>query len=64
MKAMAEAEELVIQQGGVIHEEARWEAAEAALDGASPEVLVQTINGTRKEPYKPQGGWGIAVGRN
>jgi hypothetical protein len=41
-----------------------WDAAEAALDGASPEVLVETINGTRKEPYKPQGGWGITVNRN
>jgi uncharacterized protein YcnI len=54
----------VIEQGGVIHEEARWKAAEAALDGASTEVLVETINGTRKERYEPQGGWGIAVGRN
>lgn len=64
MKAMADAENLVIEQGGVIHQDARWDAADMALDGASPEVLVETLNGTRKEPYKPQGGWGIAVGRN
>ena len=64
MKAVSAAENSVVEQGGVIHEDLRWEAAEAALDGASPEVLVETLNGTRKEAYKPQGGWGIAVGRN
>lgn len=64
MQAVADAQEAVIEQGGVIHENAIWDAAEAALDGASPEVLVETLNGRRKEPYKPQGGWGISVGRN
>lgn len=64
MKAVADAQEQVIQQGGVIHEDAVWDAAEMALDGASTEALVKTLNGTRKEPYKPTGGWGIAVGRN
>jgi hypothetical protein len=64
MKAAAEVENAVVEQGGVIHEDACWDAMEAALDGVSPKVLVETLNGTRKEPYKPQGGWGIAVGRN
>ena len=64
MKAVAAAENSVVEQGGVIHEDARWEAAEAALDGEPPATLVEIINGTRKEPYKPKGGWGIAVGRN
>jgi hypothetical protein len=64
MKAVADAEETVVKQGGVIHEDACWDAMEAALDGVSPEVLVETLNGTRKEAYKPKGGWGVAVGRN
>jgi hypothetical protein len=64
MKAVADAQERVIQQGGVIHEDARWDAMEAALDGEPPATLVELIDGTRKEPYKPQGAWGIAVGRN
>ena len=62
MKVVAAAENSVVEQGGVIHEDARWDAAEAALDGAPPKTLVEIIDGTRK--YEPQGGWGIAVGRN
>ena len=64
MKAVADAQEQVVKKGGVIHEDACWDAMEAALDGESPDALVKIIDGTRKEPYKPQGGWGIAVGRN
>jgi hypothetical protein len=59
MKAVADAQEQVIQDGGVIHEDARWDAMEAALDGVSPEVLVETLNGTRKERYEPKGGWRV-----
>jgi hypothetical protein len=64
MKAVTVATDQVIQDGGVIHEDTMWDANEMALDGVSPEVLVETLNGTRKEPYKAQGGWGLAVGRN
>lgn len=59
MKAVDAAVEQVIRQGGVVHEDALFDAAEAALDGASPEVLVETINGTRTEQYRPKGGWAV-----
>ena len=49
MKAVADAQEQVIQDGGVIHEDAMWDAIEAALDGVSAKVLVETLNGARKE---------------
>ena len=62
MAAVSAAQVAVVQQGGVIHEDAVWDAAEAALDRASTEVLVETINGTRK--YKPQGRWGVTADRN
>jgi hypothetical protein len=64
MKAVAEATDQVVKQGGTIHEEGRWDAAEAALDGADTEVLVKFINGTATERYKPKGGWRLTVGRN
>jgi transposase len=38
--AVDAATEQVIQQGGTIHEEGRWDATEAALDGTGTEVLV------------------------
>jgi hypothetical protein len=38
-KAVSEATDLVVKDGGVIHEEGMWDANEAALDGASTERL-------------------------
>jgi len=64
MAAVEAATEAVIQQGGIVHEDAMWDANEMALDGASPEVLVKTISGARKERYEPQGRWAVTVGRN
>jgi hypothetical protein len=62
--AIEAATEAVIAQGGAVHEDALWDATEKALDGASPEVLVLTINGTLTEKYKPRGGWAPVVGNN
>jgi hypothetical protein len=62
--AVAAATNTVVKQGGVIHENGLWDAHEAALDGASTQVLVEYINGTRTEEYKSKGGWAIAVGNN
>lgn len=64
MKAVETGTELVVKEGGVIHEEGLWDANEAALDGASTEVLVEYINGTRTEEYKPKSRWSFNVERN
>jgi len=55
-KAVQVATEAVIQQGDAVIEDALWDAHEAALDGASPEVLVETISGMREGPYVPSSG--------
>ena len=36
-QAVADAQEQVIQDGGVIHEDAMWDVNEMALDGCSKE---------------------------
>jgi hypothetical protein len=41
----------MIQDEGVVHEGALWDAAEMALDGASKKE--------RAEPYVPEGGWTV-----
>jgi hypothetical protein len=63
-QAVFEATEQVIEQGGVVHEELLFDANEAALDGASTRVLVEYINGTRTEEYKPESRWKFNVERN
>jgi uncharacterized protein YcnI len=63
-KAVAEATDRVVAQGGVVHEEALYDAHEAALDGASPQVLVEYINGTRTQEYVPSSGWTVNAERN
>jgi hypothetical protein len=63
-KALAEATELAIQQGGTVHEEALMDAAEAALDGQPKDYLAKIISGKTEGPYKPKGGWSLTVGRN
>jgi hypothetical protein len=57
IKAVAEATEAVIEQGGIVHEDALWDANEMALDGASKESMVERIKQERAEPYQPKGGW-------
>jgi hypothetical protein len=59
MKAVAEATEAVIQSGGVVHEEAMWDASEMALDGASKESIAERIKQERAEAYVPKGGWRV-----
>jgi hypothetical protein len=63
-KALAEATEQVVQQGGVIHEDRVWDAAEAALDGQPKDYLAKIISGKTEGPYKPKGGLSLTVGRN
>jgi hypothetical protein len=63
-KALAEAQDLVVEQGGIIHEDAKMDAAEAALDGQPKQFLADIISGKTKGPYKPKGGWSLTVGRN
>lgn len=55
----AEATEAVIQQGGTIHEDAVWDAAEMALDGCSKESIAVRIKQERAEAYVPKGGWRV-----
>jgi hypothetical protein len=57
MKAVADAQEAVIQEGGVIHEDAMWDAAEMALDGASKETMVERLKQARAKPYVPKRRW-------
>jgi hypothetical protein len=59
MKAVVEATEAVIQEGGIVHEDALWDANEMALDGASKESMVERIKSARAEAYQPKGGWRV-----
>lgn len=52
MNAVSEAENLVVEQGDTIREDARWEAAEAAMDGRSKQYLAEIISGKREGPYE------------
>jgi hypothetical protein len=54
--ALEEAQEAVIQEGGIIHEDAMWDIAEMALDGANQKSMVDRLKKARAEPYKPKGG--------
>jgi hypothetical protein len=59
IRVVAETTEAVIQQGGTIHEDAVWEAAEMALDGCSKESIAERIKSERAEAYRPKGGWRV-----
>ena len=56
-RAIAEAAEIVIQQGDAVIEDKLWDAAEAALDGRPKDYLADIISGKAEGPYKPNGGW-------
>jgi hypothetical protein len=56
-KAIAEAQEQVIKDGGVIHEDAGWDVAEMALDGSSKESMVERLKQERARPYVSRGRW-------
>ena len=43
MKAVETATDLVVKDGGVIHEDAMWDANEMALDGESTESIARRI---------------------
>jgi hypothetical protein len=57
-KTVAEATEAVIKEGGVVHEDSLWDAAEQALDGVPTDIIVRTIQKPRSNAYRPRGGWG------
>ena len=57
MKAVAEAQDQVVMDGGIIHETAMWDANEMALDGASKESMVERLKQERARPYVPKGRW-------
>jgi hypothetical protein len=59
IRAVAEATEAVFQQGGIVHEDALWDAAEMAMDGASKESIAERIKQERAEAYVPKGGWRV-----
>ena len=44
-KALAKAEDLVVEQGGMKVEDAKLDAAEAALDGQPKDYLAKIISG-------------------
>lgn len=54
---LSAATEAVIKEGGTVHEESLWDAAEQALDGVPTDIIVRTISKPRKNPYRPRGGW-------
>lgn len=56
-KLLAEATEKVIQDGGVVHEDALFDAAEAALDGKPKQFLADIISGKTEGAYQPSSGW-------
>jgi hypothetical protein len=60
---LAKATDQVVKDGGIIHEDAMWEAAEMALDGASKESIAERIKKARAqaytEPYAPKGAFEI-----
>jgi hypothetical protein len=57
LTAFADAQEAVIHDGGVIHEDAMWDANEMALDGAGKESMVERLKQARAKPYVPNGRW-------
>jgi hypothetical protein len=58
-KAVADATNHVIKDGGVVHEDAMWDANEMALDGEPKESIADRIRRNRAMPYVPMGGWRV-----
>ena len=58
MKAVADAQEQVIQDGGTIHEDAVWDAAEMALDGCTKDNMVKRLKPGQGEGIRADRGWG------
>ena len=56
-EAGADATERSSKDGGVIREEALWDANEMALDGQPVESIAERIKQERAEAYVPRGGW-------
>jgi U3 small nucleolar RNA-associated protein 14 len=57
MKAVADVQEQVLQDSGVMHEDAMWDASEMALDGASKESMVERLKQARSKPCVSKGRW-------
>jgi len=57
--AVDAAVEAVIQQGGVVHEDALFDAAEMALDGCDTKSIAERIKQERAEAYRPTSGWAV-----
>jgi hypothetical protein len=64
IRAVADATDAVIQRGGMVHEDAVWDAAEMALDGCSKESIAERIKQERAEAYVPKSWWKPVVERN
>ena len=58
-RAVDSAVEQVIQDGGVVHEDAMWDANELAIDGASKQSIAERIKSARAERYQPKSGWRV-----
>jgi hypothetical protein len=57
MKVVEAATEQVIKEGGTVHEDSLWDAAEQALDGVPTDIIVRTISKPRKNAYQSSGAW-------
>jgi N-acetylglucosamine kinase-like BadF-type ATPase len=57
MKAVEDAIEQVVKDGGVVHEDSLFDATEMALVGASKESMVERIKMARAEPYVANTRW-------
>ena len=51
--AVDAAAELVVKQGGVIHEDAMFDAAEMAVDGCTKESIAERIKSEAAEAFQP-----------
>ena len=60
-QVVADGENQVAKEGGGVHEDARWDSNEMALDGVSADIIARTLREGRQRAYKPKGGW--TVGR-
>jgi hypothetical protein len=57
MKVAEEAQESVVKEGGVVHEDATWDANEMALDGVSADIIARTLREGGQRAYKLKGGF-------
>lgn len=57
MKVVEDAEESVVKEGGIVHEDAKWDASEMALDGVSTDIIARTLREGRQRAYKAKGGF-------